>query len=346
MKVKHQLIVAVTGIIIIAAIGISVIAITSIQDVYKLYSDSSNILYAQIVSNRLLLKTVIGLLTVVILISAITIPFGLYYVRRITNPYLRIIEEFSQLASNRFKLRSTPELSEAEQTLLQSYVSTLQEDVLRLKELEKVESFKEGASMLLHELKNPLTPLKLSIETLLCQYNGENKTINRLHLSLLEVESILETFRTLVSIEFKEKKPLQFNSFFDDFLSLRDGSMFKIESNYDETCTIFSEPTLFRQILHNLINNGLDHGKDAFKISIKQSETDLVIECITPEASIPNSINPFKIKSSTKGNNRGYGLYICKKISDYLEHPLHLTSRENPVIFTIEVPLYDSNTNT
>jgi len=345
MTVKHQLLGTIVVILLVATFGISIISITAIENVFTLYSETPNIAYAQIVSKRILHKTILGLIGFIVLIATLTIPLGLYFIKRITAPYLIILEEFSQLASNRFQLSKTHQLTQAEQTLLNDYVITLRHDVEKLRELEKVASFKDGARMLLHELKNPLTPLKLSIDTLMFNDTTPSKTVRRIHLSLQEIEHILESFKTLVSIEFREKKPIPFNTFLSETLLLQQGQTILIKNHCKETSIIFSEPTLLRQILNNLINNGLEHNHDEFHIEIEPCTNHLKINCITPNATIPEDINPFKIKTSTKGTNRGFGLYICKKIADYLDHNLILSSRENPVIFSIEVPYYDSTIN-
>jgi two-component system, NtrC family, nitrogen regulation sensor histidine kinase NtrY len=220
-----------------------------------------------------------------------------------------------------------------------SDISLLIDDLKNLKEYEKVKSWKDGARMLMHELKNPLTPLKLSSQslTLDCkdpQLIGED--IAMILSSVKDIEKILSYFKELVNIEFG---PL---TMFDLINHIRE-LIARLQQNTAFPCTlpgesrpftVFSEPTLVTMVLTNLINNGLTENKTEFYVDITEKNDLMTVRCITPHARIGDPAKIFSLGYSTKGKDRGFGLFLCKKISDYLDLNLQCDQDNGSVVFS------------
>ena len=102
--------------------------------------------------------------------------------RYITNPLFQIsnrlkLTKLSQ-TDNKIMLKNPPkELAE----LVNSYnlmIDELEDSAIKLAKSERENAWREMAKQVAHEIKNPLTPMRLTIQSFQKNFNLENKNVN------------------------------------------------------------------------------------------------------------------------------------------------------------------------
>jgi len=286
-------------------------------------------------------KATITFVIISLIVVILSIPLGILLSQRISAPYLRIFKNLSIMAQKRLKIDTTVNLAEDERKLLEKYMRVLMDDLHSLKEYEKVKSWKDGARMLMHEIKNPLTPLKLSAQSLtLSSEKSESagEDVTRILTSVKDIETILSYFKELVNIEFG---PLSAFDFFQHFHAFTD----QVKPTLVFPCilpadakpfVVLSEPTLLTMLFTNLIKNGLAENKLDFHVDVSEINDLLSMRFITPNAHIKDALKIFSLGYSTKGKDRGFGLFLCKKISDYLDLNIQCRQEQSAVVFSID----------
>jgi len=134
-----------------------------------LFANAPNKAFLAIMSDKLYFKTVVGFVGLLIIFTVVSLFIGMLLFRLISNSYADAIQRITGLAENR--VRVNPKTPEDE--VLKQYINLLIEDQKKIRDLEKISAWKEGARLLIHEIKNPLTPLKLSVESLMLLENPE-----------------------------------------------------------------------------------------------------------------------------------------------------------------------------
>jgi two-component system nitrogen regulation sensor histidine kinase NtrY len=204
------------------------------------------------------------------------------------------------------------------------------DDITELVNIERVTVWKEMANRIAHEIKNPLTPIKLNAERMLRKINEiENKDLqNTFRNSLSKIINESEDLYNLVyefssfskaDVVKKEKFSLNqlLNEIFDLYSKNDKGIEIKIFINED--IEIFADKMQIKRVFLNLINNAFDSIKEKglIKIMVEKSNgknIKIVVEdngCGIKESEISKIFLPY---FSTKPKGTGLGLAIVKKI--------------------------------
>jgi signal transduction histidine kinase len=341
LRVRFSLILAVIvmSVILIA----SIVSLRYLSDFYHLIVNAPNHGIAVAMAHRIFMKAAISYCVIILCIILLSIPVSIWFSKVVSRPYLDIIKRLFDRACDRLKIDVSVNLQKDERIILHQYVEMLQEDVGKLQDYEKIKSWKNGARLLMHELKNPLTPLKLSAQNLLLQTEGAEKykpDITRITTAINDIERILCYFKELVNIEFGRKEELDIVAFHDGlieenkviFPGLKCGGRFNKPS-----ILITAEATLLKMLFMNLIKNGMEQNKEKFYMAVSQTHEYIFFEFVTPDIIVEDMSKLFHFGYSTKGSQRGYGLFLCKMISDYLGFALSAVNKHPGIIFTIAI---------
>ncbi len=328
---------AYVGLVIILS---GVIAYFFLEDAYDALSHPENIEYRTIMADRMMLRAIFSYVIFMVIFLLISILVGIYLHRTISKNYLGVIQEIELLAHNRVQSgeNSSRKINEIEQ--LKEYVALLIKDERRLRELVKINEWKNGARMLMHEIKNPLTPIQLSLQSMQMENLDEEQQqleLETIRDSLRRIESILTMFKELVNIEFGPFETIDWQAFFkQELLSLeKTYGLIAVEEHYSaEKTVVITESNLVSLVLLNLVKNGVEANKNGFYIEVNESEEYLEIHCSTNDVTIEFPDMIFKPGYSEKGEARGFGLFLCKRISDYLDLNLSSEIQPNSVTFS------------
>lgn len=289
-------------------------------------------------------------------LAALSVGLGVYFSRKITNPLLQLVDGTKKIAAGDWQYRvpvtSHDEVGELV-TAFNNMIATLKEKQDQVIALEKMAVWREIARILAHEIKNPLTPIQLTVQQMKDKYAGDDPEYRRLLEECTEIiTDEIESLRMLVR-EFSEfarmpklnPAPGNLNELIEEASKLYSDSNLKIEQ--DSTLPEFSfDYEKMRRVLINLIENGLDSMKDKphGQLTIKTTKMENTVHLQISDtgcgiaAEIRGKI--FEPYFSTKKSGMGLGLAIVKRIVEEHGGKIHLESQEGEgTKFNIFLPI-------
>ncbi|MBL1212891.1 MAG: HAMP domain-containing protein [Ignavibacteriae bacterium] len=207
-------------------------------------------------------------------------------------------------------------------------VRELKKSQAELAEIERETAWKEFARQVAHEIKNPLTPMKLSVQQLSAAHKDNSPKFN----SIFE-----KVTQTLISqIETLKNIATEFSSFarmpkinvekIDLTAALNNAvNLFAEENVKIKIEGVFSNPKVVADIdqttrtIINLIRNSIQAGADSVKCLLLENEKFNIIKIDDNGHGIPQEIaeKVFENNFTTKKEGMGIGLSLAKK---YLEN--------------------------
>jgi hypothetical protein len=235
-------------------------------------------------------------------------------------------------------------------------VSKLEESAQALAKTEREGAWKEMARQVAHEIKNPLTPMKLSIQFL--QKSIKSNAPNTKELSenvantLIEqidhLSHIANEFSQFAHIGESKKELINLNDILKSVIQLNSlNENVQIISNlFKENISVKADKTQLNRLFTNLLLNAIqsvDPPKTPL-IEINQSVHDgKVLTTISDNGSgIDESVRAkiFSPNFTTKNSGTGLGLAMCKRIVEQAEGDIWFeTSLEKGTTFFILIPL-------
>ncbi len=239
--------------------------------------------------------------------------------------------------------------------LVREYNRVLQELAATTKKIiesERESTWRDIAKQIAHEIKNPLTPMKLNIQYLL-KLKKENKELPE---GVLEntFKSILEQIDNLSAISFAFSSfanlpalnldKIEIISLISSLLPLFKQENFEVKTYFNniKECYILADKDYLTRILTNIINNAIqavppDRDKDiVLQCQIKKDK--LIISVKDNGIGIDEQLAPmiFKPNFTTKSSGMGLGLSIVKTMVDALKGNIYFTSVPGDTVFYIE----------
>jgi two-component system nitrogen regulation sensor histidine kinase NtrY len=215
-------------------------------------------------------------------------------------------------------------------SLVNSYnrmIDELEISATKLAKTERENAWQEMARQVAHEIKNPLTPMRLTIQSFQKKYNnndtGNILKVNELSKILIEqidsmsqVASAFSDFATLPKSDFKKCNIVKvIRSSINVFKEIN----IQIESNLEEIYH-FVDSNQWLRVMNNLIKNSLQSMPNDvlpnIKIKIESKNKSTFIKIIDNGFGIPLDLQSkiFEPKFTTKNSGMGLGLGIVKNI--------------------------------
>jgi len=218
-------------------------------------------------------------------------------------------------------------------------VNTMLDDLdqtrAQLAYLQRMGVWQDVARRLAHEIKNPLTPIRLAVQQCVSSYKGDDARFARLLVDTGEIveeeiaglRRLVDTFRTLGALPKVEKAPIELA---EAILELKlDPTMAArvILQPPDQPVTVRADKLLLKRVLANLVENGIHAGEEAgtageVVISWAADPGHGVVTITVDDhgrgvagASRDKIFEPYV---TTKASGTGLGLAIARKIA--LEH--------------------------
>jgi signal transduction histidine kinase len=255
-------------------------------------------------------------------------------VRRSVLESLRIYFALGLVAALAFSVLVAALLS---RRIARAYTQTFDE-LLKQREkvryLQEISAWQELAKMLAHEIKNPLTPIEVLVSSLRKAHvqlsNGEfaarlAQTQAMIGEELQHLKRTVDHFSDFARLPEVKLEPVDLTATLSQQLQAV-GSMFPqagIEWRAEPATGVRAsiDPTLFRQVLTNLLRNGVEAnpGRE-IRFLVRLTETNAGIEVSlrndgvpVPDDLVPRLFDPYV--SGTRGkDNMGLGLAIVRKI--------------------------------
>lgn len=316
------------------------------------FTSQSNL--KQEISNFLV--TIINLNAFIFLIAGIV---ALFITNRITHSFSLIGEKMKRinLATQNEKIQwdRDDEIGK----LVDEYnkmVDKLDKSAEALAKTEREGAWKEMARQVAHEIKNPLTPMKLSIQFLQKSIDTQAPNVkdlsDKVSQTLIEqidhLSAIANEFSQFANIENSKKEKMDLSE------ALR--SVKNLYTN--DTQTIFNwnisagpvyilaDKTQINRLFNNLIQNGLQAVPEGRvpEISITEDifENHILIKVKDNGIGINKELQPmiFVPKFTTKTSGTGLGLAMCKRIVEQINGEIYFdTIPEFSTTFFVKLPL-------
>jgi signal transduction histidine kinase len=195
---------------------------------------------------------------------------------------------------------------------------------------EKESAWKEMAKQVAHEIKNPLTPMKLTLQHLLRldqegKLDDQQKLRKSLETLIHQVDAlsgIASSFSTFAKMPLPKNELMNFKTVLMQVLELfKNDKRVQIDfldDSYTEEINIMGDDKLFGRVIANLIINGIQAAEEGktphIKIWLWMTEQSVFLEIADNGKGIPPELKDkiFIPNFSTKSTGSGLGLAIAK----------------------------------
>lgn len=221
------------------------------------------------------------------------------------------------------------------------------DDISEIVSAQRARAWGEVARRLAHEIKNPLTPIQLSAERLERRLTGkleasEQQVLAKSVKTIVEqvdaMQRLVNDFRDYARLPAAQLAAVDLNELVDGVLHLYESSPFPIRMELEPGIpAVLGDPQQLRQVLHNLLQNGLDAttlkceeaapsapctATDAIGLVVRtqymagSGRVRLIVQDQGggfPEHILKRAFEPYV---TTKLSGTGLGLAVVKKIAD------------------------------
>jgi nitrogen fixation/metabolism regulation signal transduction histidine kinase len=227
----------------------------------------------------------------------------------------------------------------------------------KLLSAEKQAIWKEFSRILAHEIKNPLTPIQLSIERLEEKYYADEErfrlifpeAVRIINQEIQNLHNLAKSFSNFA----KDIEPEK--AIFNPYLSIKDiitpyQTKFRINVTGIQTAKIKFDPMNFYQIITNILQNAIDASDvdEPIDIILSEKNKTLYIEiidqgCGIEKEDIPKIFEPY---FSKKSKGIGLGMALVKKLVEINSAEIFVESKVNiGTKFTLKMEIDDENFN-
>lgn len=334
---------------------------------YKPYKDKSNNLagiissisvYRQQEINEELTETltfIFGSYFIVIIILLIVVSF---ITQRISKPILELKNATDKLSRGEnnieIKVQSNDELG----SLVQSFnkmTRELEKSKNELKRAEREAAWRDIARRVAHEIKNPLTPMKLAIQHMYSLYKNNptaefeevlGKTKNMIVNEIDKLNRIATEFSNFAKLPRRNYEFLNINQIVDDVISLYslEPKVDFVKSLMPNLPDIYGDKQELNRVFQNLIKNSVQAIYESGTVEVKSFFSDGFVYVkvndngcgIEPEI-LSKLCEP---NFSTKSQGMGLGLAITKKTLDDMKAFISFESKvDEGTTVTIKFPV-------
>ena len=300
---------------------------------------------------------IINIAQVYILLFVLAIIISYFVSSYITNPISELVKKMRQMRLDKSNKKIRTNVSSKEMfTLVSSYnnmVDQIDDNVKQISKSQRELAWREMAKQVAHEIKNPLTPMKLSVQSFKQRFNSKDPKIEEkiqdFSDTLVQQIDVLSSISTAFS-HFAEL-PAQKNENIDIIsttklaLEIFNEKNISFESKIDSLKVKIDRTTLIR-IITNLVKNSIqatDNVSEAkIIVRIKKARDKAIIEIEDNGIGISrkNRDKIFEPKFTTKSKGMGLGLSIIKNLVTNYNGEIDFKSTKGKTTFKIELPIY------
>ena len=270
-----------------------------------------------------------------------------YFSRRLSKPIIELTDATERISKGEGNIDLNIERTDEFGTLVDSFkrmTVELEKSKLQLKKAEREAAWHDIARRVAHEIKNPLTPMRLSIQHLQ-NYFKKNKDKEEFEEILQKTSSLIineidklniiaSEFSNFAKLPSRNYEPLNLNIILEEVLSLYSfDKKIKFEINLQKDIpAISADRQELNRVFQNIIKNSVQSTEgDKGIINVKSySENGYIFVEITDngcgvEKELLDKL--FEPNFSTKSKGMGLGLAITKKALDDMRANIKLTSK-------------------
>jgi two-component system, NtrC family, nitrogen regulation sensor histidine kinase NtrY len=303
---------------------------------------------------------IVAIINFTLLLIVITMSLAVFISGRLTSPLSMLGEGLASVGvgkkSEHLVYGGNDEIGE----LVKQYnrmVDEIEESTHKLANSEREYAWREMAKQIAHEIKNPLTPMKLNVQQLFKSWNdkapGFDKLLERFTRNQIEFIDNLSSIATAFSsfAKMPGNNPVVINLLDQIRTTLElfkntDDITFSVKWPDESEVMIYADREHLNSVFSNLIKNGIQAipaGKEGLIEVGLDIQTDKVVVSISDNGSgIPEDLRKklFTPNFTTKSSGMGLGLSITKKYIENAGGRIWFESEDSRgSVFFVELPL-------
>ena len=241
--------------------------------------------------------------------------------------------------------------------LISSYnamVDKLEESALKLAQSEREEAWREMAKQVAHEIKNPLTPMRLTVQNFQRKFDISDPDVkaklNDYSDTLIQqidtMSSVASAFSNFASMPAQQNETLNVVKVVELALDIFNESYIVFESAENHIISIIDRTQLIR-IITNLVKNAIQSiPEDQMEkyVNVLVMRDGLFVKIVVSDNGVgiesQNATRIFEPKFTTKTSGMGLGLGIIKNIIENYKGTITFESNFGKgTIFTVSLPI-------
>lgn len=308
---------------------------------------------------------VLSYLNIFLLLSALSLLFALFVSRRLTRPLQMIQQKMSRVqlghANEKINYQRYDEIGE----LVNQYNTLLDQLALSAELLarsERESAWREMARQVAHEIKNPLTPMRLSVQYLLRAWDDKDpdidqklKNISQTLISQIDtLSSIASAFSDFAVMPPPKPVKLDLADVLRKVVNLFDhqqGILFTLNIDANLPAMVEADPENLNRIFTNLIKNAIQAigSKPHARLTVSLGETDgmfvIAVEDTGKGMSEEEARKVFTPNFTTKSSGMGMGLSIVYSLVQQAGGKISFKTKPGEgTTFTVELPKAEATT--
>lgn len=308
---------------------------------------------------------IVAIINFTLLIVVITMVFGIFISGRLTSPLTMLSEGLASVKlgkkSEHLTYRGRDEIGD----LVNQYnimVDELEDSALKLANSEREYAWREMAKQIAHEIKNPLTPMKLNVQQLLKSsrdkipdFSDKLEVFAKNQIEYIDnLSNIASAFSSFAKMPGSNPQEVDLLDQIKTTLELfgnADNVTFEVDWPTEKNVFIFADREQLNGIFSNLFKNSIQaippDRKGLIRVGLKVTGNKVTVSVSDNGTGIPEAIrkNMFTPNFTTKSSGTGLGLSIVKRYVEAAKGRVWFDSEpglgatfyvEFPLIFTVE----------
>ena len=324
--------------------------------------------YYTVENNRTGIKITFAIIYIIVvaMLLFLTIVFAITFAERLTKPIVNLISASKNISSGQLDSK-VPDIESDEEikTLNKNFnnmIERLKKQQDKLLDAERYSAWEIVARKLAHEIKNPLTPIQLSIDRLRGKYSERLKdekkdfvnyldTINR---QIKDIEGLVNEFSDFARMPLpilKKTNVLEIVNRSIEFYKMSNKDLkIELKKSSKEKYFINGDNEQLYRVFLNLIKNSIEaiqekkqkvtdlQGK--INIEIVKNNEYIVIKMLDNGTGFNDIKNITKPYFTTKREGTGLGLPIVTKIINEHKGDIHFTKNSKGAEIDISLPIF------
>ena len=292
-----------------------------------------------------LTEFILRLCLVYILMFFIAIVFAYFLSSYITRSIKAISDKIQQtrLTERNEKIILNKASSEIE-ILVEAYnnmIDELGESAAKLAKSEREQAWREMAKQVAHEIKNPLTPMRLTVQSFERTFNSSDdkakdklKEFSQTLIQQIDVmSSIASAFSDFAKMPIQKKEQIEIISVIKFALDIFSEEYIKYHPEEEELYANLDKTQLIR-VITNLVKNAIQATENQenpiVEVKVSSEEKNLIISVSDNGKGISEDLKEliFEPKFTTKTSGMGLGLAMIKNIIEAYDGSISFSSEE------------------
>jgi hypothetical protein len=306
--------------------------------------------------NKELAEFLLRLGEVYLLMLVVAIALSYFLSRYITRSLKTISDKITETRLNKRNAKiEIEDVSEEIYTLVNAYNSMIDElegSAAKLAASEREAAWREMAKQVAHEIKNPLTPMRLSVQSFQRKFDPQDLDINQkveeysntLIQQIDTMSSIASAFSNFAKMPAQQSETLNVSKIVKLALDIFNEDYIEFQTQDEEILAKFDRTQLIR-VVTNLVKNAIQATEEQtnpmIKVDVSSDQDHICIAVQDNGVGISEENKPkvFEPKFTTKNSGMGLGLAMVKNIVETFKGTITFESQEHiGTTFRIKFP--------